>query len=57
LRERLPITVSIGVAEYRPGPSQEDLKVAAEKLIAMADLALYEAKAAGRNAVAEAANS
>jgi two-component system cell cycle response regulator len=57
LRERLPITVSIGVAEYRPGPNQEDLKVAAEKLIAMADLALYEAKAAGRNAVAQAANS
>jgi diguanylate cyclase (GGDEF)-like protein len=57
LSEPLPITVSIGVAEYRPGPNQEDLKVAGEKLIAMADLALYEAKAGGRNAVAQAANS
>ncbi len=57
LTEPLPITVSIGVAEYRPGPNQEDLKVAGEKLLAMADLALYEAKAGGRNAVAQAANS
>ena len=52
----LPITVSIGVAEYRPGPSQDDLKVAGERLIALADVALYEAKAGGRNSVAEAAN-
>ncbi len=55
--EGLPITVSIGVAEYRPGPNQEDQKVAGEKLIALADLALYEAKAGGRNIVAQAANS
>lgn len=52
-----PITVSIGVAEYRPGPHQDDLKVAGERLIAQADLALYEAKASGRNSVAEAASS
>jgi GGDEF domain-containing protein len=52
-----PITVSIGVAEYRPGPNQDDLKVAGERLIAQADLALYEAKAGGRNSVAEAASS
>lgn len=57
LAEPLPITVSIGVAEYRPGPSQDDLKVAGERLIALADLALYEAKAGGRNSVAHAANS
>ena len=55
--EPLPITVSIGVAEYRPGPSQEDLKVAGEKLLALADLALYDAKAGGRNSVVHAANS
>jgi diguanylate cyclase (GGDEF)-like protein len=55
--EVLACTVSIGVAEYRPGPSLSDLKVAGERLIARADLALYEAKAAGRNSVAQAAHS
>ena len=49
-----PITVSIGVAEYRPSPNQDDLKLAGERLIAKADLALYEAKASGRNSVVEA---
>jgi diguanylate cyclase (GGDEF)-like protein len=53
---QLPVTVSIGVAEYRPRPDDDDLKVVGERLIALADLALYEAKAGGRNAVAEAAN-
>jgi diguanylate cyclase (GGDEF)-like protein len=51
----LPITVSIGVAEHRPGPGEEDLKVAGERLLARADVALYEAKASGRNSVAAAA--
>jgi diguanylate cyclase (GGDEF)-like protein len=51
----LPVTVSIGVAAHRPGPGEEDLKVAGERLIARADLALYEAKASGRNGVATAA--
>lgn len=55
--EPLPITVSIGVAEYRPVAKMDDLKVAGERLIALADLALYEAKAGGRNTVAQAANS
>jgi diguanylate cyclase (GGDEF)-like protein len=55
--EPLPITVSIGVAEYRRGSKNDDLKVAGERLIALADLALYEAKAGGRNTVAQAANS
>jgi diguanylate cyclase (GGDEF)-like protein len=55
--EPLPITVSIGVAVYRPGSKNDDLKVAGERLIALADLALYEAKAGGRNTVAQAANS
>jgi diguanylate cyclase (GGDEF)-like protein len=50
------VTVSIGVAEYRTGPRDEDLKVAGERLIARADVALYEAKAKGRNFVAVAAH-
>ena len=40
-----------------PGLDQDDLKVAGERLIAQADLALYEAKAGGRNSVVEAASS
>jgi two-component system, cell cycle response regulator len=55
--EPLAITVSIGVAEYRSVSTNDDLKVAGERLIARADLALYEAKAGGRNTVAQAANS
>ncbi len=52
----LPITVSIGLAEHRSAATDEDLKVAGDRLIALADLALYEAKAHGRNSVAQAAN-
>jgi two-component system cell cycle response regulator len=54
---RLAVTVSIGVAEHAATADGADLKVAAERLLALADLALYEAKAGGRNAVARAANS
>ena len=54
---QLPLTVSIGVAEHSPAPGEQDLKVAGERLLALADLALYEAKAGGRNAVNRAANS
>jgi diguanylate cyclase (GGDEF)-like protein len=57
LESRLPVTVSIGVAEHSPSPGEVDLKTVGEQLIALADVALYEAKAAGRNAVARAANS
>jgi diguanylate cyclase (GGDEF)-like protein len=53
----LPVTVSIGVAEHSPVSADLDLKVVGERLIALADLALYEAKAGGRNTVAKAANS
>ena len=53
--EPLSVTVSIGVAEHRSAADDEDLKVAGEQLIALADLALYEAKAGGRNTVAHAA--
>ncbi len=55
--EAIAVTVSIGVAEYRPGEREDDLKLAGERLLARADLALYEAKAKGRNMVALAANS
>ena len=50
-------TVSIGVAEFRPAQDEQDLKAVGERLLALADVALYEAKAGGRNAVAQAANS
>ena len=55
--ERLPVTVSIGVAEHAPAHDERDLKAVGERLVALADVALYEAKAGGRNAVARAANS
>jgi PleD family two-component response regulator len=49
------MTVSIGIAQYVPSSDPaEDLTQAAEQLIAEADQALYEAKAAGRNQVAVA---
>jgi len=53
----LTVTVSIGVAEHSPAVDERDLKVAGERLLALADVALYEAKSGGRNAVARAANS
>ena len=50
--EALPVTVSIGLAECRLDRGAEDLKIIGERLLAQADVALYEAKAAGRNTVA-----
>lgn len=51
----LTVTVSIGLACYRPAGDGEELERAARRLLAEADRALYDAKAAGRNAVALAA--
>ena len=55
LARPLPVTVSIGLAEYRPGVQRESPEDAARKLLERADAALYEAKAAGRNKVVPAA--
>jgi diguanylate cyclase (GGDEF)-like protein len=55
--EPLSVTVSIGVAEHRAGGETEDHGVAGLRLLARADVALYEAKAGGRNRVARAANA
>jgi diguanylate cyclase (GGDEF)-like protein len=45
------LTVSVGVAAVSPGRHETDLKVAADRLLADADAALYRAKALGRNRV------
>jgi two-component system, cell cycle response regulator len=54
--EPVAVTVSIGVAEHCPSPGMGDLKAAGERLMALADVALYEAKAGGRNTVVHATN-
>lgn len=48
---QVPVTVSIGIAEFRPGAGRADLKSLGEALIARADVALYAAKAEGRDRV------
>ena len=53
---RLPVTVSIGVAEH-PAAGGDSLESAAERLVAAADSGLYRAKSAGRNAVCPAGPS
>lgn len=48
---QITVTVSIGIAEFAPGAGDADLKSLGEALIARADVALYAAKAAGRDRV------
>jgi two-component system cell cycle response regulator len=48
---QVAVTVSIGIAEFHPGAGRSDLKSLGEALIARADAALYDAKAAGRDRV------
>ena len=48
---QVAVTVSIGIAEFHPGAGRTDLKSLGEALIARADAALYDAKAAGRDRV------
>ncbi len=55
--DALPVTVSIGIAEHREDATYPDADTAGERLIALADEALYDAKAGGRNVVVQAANS
>lgn len=50
------ITASIGIACASPQESDFDLKTLGESLIARADVALYSAKAAGRNRIAVSPN-
>ncbi len=51
----LTVTVSIGIASLGPDAVSSDLKSLGEGLIAAADVALYQAKADGRNCVRAAA--
>ncbi len=46
------LTISVGVAGVSPTREDDDLKTLADSLLARADVALYEAKAAGRDRVA-----
>ena len=46
------VTLSIGVAVAEPGADTRDFKSLAERLMAEADSALYQAKGAGRNGIA-----
>jgi len=50
--ESVSMTASIGIAGVKPGPHTEDLKTVGDSLIARADVALYRAKAGGRDQVA-----
>jgi diguanylate cyclase (GGDEF)-like protein len=43
--QEVPVTVSVGVAEHRPGGNPADLKLAGSELLARAQLALYESQA------------
>ncbi len=45
------ITASIGIAAALPGADDKDLKTLGDSLMARADVALYQAKGAGRNRI------
>jgi diguanylate cyclase (GGDEF)-like protein len=54
--DTVTITASIGISQVSPAPEADDLKTVGDSLIARADVALYAAKAAGRDrAVVDAA--
>jgi diguanylate cyclase (GGDEF)-like protein len=46
------VTVSIGVVGVRPKPKIDDLKTLGDSMLAHADVALYQAKSAGRDQTA-----
>ncbi len=48
----ITITISAGLATVHPAPRDRDLKTLADSLLARADVALYDAKSAGRDRVA-----
>ena len=50
--DSVAVTVSIGIAAVSPDAGTDDLKTAGDALLARADVALYRAKAAGRDRVA-----
>ena len=50
--ESITVTASIGISSTCPERSGNDLKTLSDSLIARADVALYQAKAAGRDQVA-----
>ncbi len=50
----IDVTVSIGVASMVPAQAEGDDKSIGERLLKMADLAMYSAKSAGRNCVRSA---
>lgn len=45
------VTASIGIASVAPRPDDDDLKNLGESLLARADVALYQAKSAGRDRI------
>jgi diguanylate cyclase (GGDEF)-like protein len=49
--DTVSVTVSIGISEVQPAPDAEDLKTIGDSLVARADVALYDAKSAGRDRV------
>lgn len=49
--EEVTVTASIGVASISPRPEDTDLKNLGDSLLARADVALYQAKAAGRDRI------